>query len=61
MFAAQHGGPQPEDSLITFAASSASSSNQKASAMKVIQKNNKIDELSISLLHTKVEKTVLLR
>ncbi|GFG33030.1 hypothetical protein Cfor_00045 [Coptotermes formosanus] len=34
MFAARHWGPEPEDSVVTFSSSNASSSNRKASAMK---------------------------
>jgi len=56
LFAAQYGCTEPEDSVVKFAASSAFSSNQKASALKGIQKNNKKGELSINLLHTKAEK-----
>jgi hypothetical protein len=48
MFAARHWGPEPEDSVVTFSSSNASSSNRKASAMKGMQKNNKIGELSVS-------------
>jgi hypothetical protein len=46
IFATRHWGPEPEDSVVTFSASSAS--NRKASALKGMQKNSKIGELSIS-------------
>jgi len=56
-FAARYWGTEPEDSVVKFAASSASSSSRKASGLKGTQKNNKVvGELSISLLHTKPEK-----
>jgi hypothetical protein len=54
IFAARYGDTEPNESLVKFAASSASS-NQKASALKGMQKNNKVGELSINLLHTKAE------
>jgi hypothetical protein len=56
IFAARSWGIEPEDSVVKFAASSASSSNRKVSALKGMQKNNKVGELSINLLHTKAEK-----
>lgn len=60
IFAARYGGTEPEDSVVKFAASSASSCNQKASAQKGMQKNNKVGELSINLLHTKAEKKIVI-
>lgn len=41
IFATRHWGPEPEDSVVTFSASSAS--NRKASALKGMQKNSKIE------------------
>jgi hypothetical protein len=42
--------------MVKFAASSASSSNRKASALKGVQKTSKVGELSFNLLHTKAGK-----
>jgi hypothetical protein len=56
IFAARYWSTEPEDSMAKFVASSASSSNRKASALKGMQKNSKVCELSINLLHTKAEK-----
>jgi len=56
IFAARYWSTEPEDSVVKFAASSTSSSNRKASALKGMQTNSKVGELSINLLHTKAEK-----
>jgi hypothetical protein len=56
VISARYSSTEPEDSVVKFAASSASSSNQKASVLKGMQKSNKVGELSFNLLHTKAEK-----
>jgi hypothetical protein len=56
IFAAQYRGLEPEDSLVKFTASSASSCNRKATALKGMQKRDKVGELSINLFQIKAEK-----
>jgi hypothetical protein len=55
-FAAQYRGKEPEDSLVKFAASSAFSSNRKATALKGMEKHNNVGKLSINLFHMQAEK-----